>query len=127
MVDLQYKGDLVRILAGHRGQYPQGRGYGVAAALDGQLDDVFRIEIYGVRRKRRRRCMFDSLVHRQDRKVAGTSQPAVIKHGRQRAEHIDGPIAGDKDAVQKIRAGQVQGLFGKTFAGIGQQGFRLVA
>ena len=115
------------IAPGYRGQDAQGGGHGVAAPFDGQLDNIFRIKINGVGGKRRRRGMFNALVHRQDGQIAGPGQPAMIEHSRQGTQHVDGPVTGHKNPVQEIRTRQMQGFFGKTFACIGQQGFRLMA
>ena len=126
VVDLEDKGNFMGIAPGYRGQDPQGGGHGVAAAFDGQFDDIFRIKIDGVGRKGRRRRMLDALVHRQDGKITGPGQPAMIEQGGQGTQDVNGPITGHKYAVQEIRTRQMQGFFGKTFACIGQQRFRLM-
>jgi bifunctional DNA-binding transcriptional regulator/antitoxin component of YhaV-PrlF toxin-antitoxin module len=40
VVDLHDERDLVRVLAGHQPEHAEGRGHGVAAALDRELHDV---------------------------------------------------------------------------------------
>ena len=45
VVDFKDKRDFVGVFAGHAAKGPKGRGHGVAAGVQGQFDDVFRIEI----------------------------------------------------------------------------------
>ena len=78
VIDLDDEGDLVGVLAGEKPQHPDGGGDGVAAAFDGELDDVLGIEIHRVRRERCARRVLDALVDRQDRKVSAPRQTAVI-------------------------------------------------
>ena len=51
VIDFHDERDLVRVFAGDRAQHAKGRGHGVAAALDGELDDIFGVEILRIRRK----------------------------------------------------------------------------
>ncbi len=67
VVELDDERDLVGVLPGHGAQNAERRGHGVAAALDGQLDDVLRVEVDRVRREGSGPGMLDSLVHRQNR------------------------------------------------------------
>ena len=52
---------------------------GVASAFDGELHDVFGIEVHRVRRERCSGRMFDSLVHRKNRNVTRPRQTAGIE------------------------------------------------
>ena len=44
VIDFHQKGNPVRIFAPHGPENPKRRGYRVAAAFDGESDNVFRIE-----------------------------------------------------------------------------------
>ena len=48
VVELADEGDAVRVFAGHRAEHPEGRDHGIAAALDGQLHDLFAVEVGGI-------------------------------------------------------------------------------
>ena len=76
VVDLDDERNVVRVLARHRAEHAEGRRDGVAAALDGELDDVLRVEVGRVRRERRAGGVLDALVDRQNRQIAGVGQPA---------------------------------------------------
>jgi len=52
---------------------------GVGAALDGELDDVDRIEVDGIRSERRRPGVLDALVDGEDGHVARAGQTAGVE------------------------------------------------
>ena len=112
MVDLDDEGNLVRVLARHRAQHAEGRGHRVAAAFDGQLDDVFRVEIDRVGREGGAAGMLDALVHRQDGEVAGAAQAPVVEQGLQGAQHAGPDVFLRHHAVNEIGPGQVQHVLG---------------
>ncbi len=127
VVDLDDKGDPVGPLAGYRAQNAEGGGYGVAAALHGQLHDVLRIEVQGIRRERGTRRMFDTLIHRQDGQVSGSGQPAVVEHASHVSQDLYRPVADGQDAVDKIGARQMQLLLGNCLAIVLEQILALLA
>src|SRR6185312_1718190 len=79
MVDLDEEGDLVGIFAAHDAEYAKGGSDGAAARFDGQPDDVLGIEIHGVGSKGSAAAMLNALVYREDRKIAGVTQPAMAQ------------------------------------------------
>ena len=48
VVELADEGDAVRVFARHGAEDAEGRRHRVAAALDGELDDAFAVEVLGV-------------------------------------------------------------------------------
>src|SRR5688500_4813682 len=58
--------------------------------------------------------MFDALVHRQDRNVASPRKPAGVEQRLQADHHARGTIGRAKDALDEIRARQVQRLPGDS-------------
>ena len=82
----------------------------VAAALDGELDDVLGIEIDRVRRKRCAGGMLDALIDRQDRQVAGVREPPVAEQRLQAAQHAGLAVVHRHHAVHEIRPRQMQRL-----------------
>ena len=64
------KGNLVGILAGDGAENAIGGSDGVAAAFDGELDDVFAVKIVGILGKAGAAGMFDALIDGQDREIA---------------------------------------------------------
>ncbi len=67
VIDFDDEGNPVRILSGHHAENPQCGRHAAAAAFHGKFHDVSRIEIDGIRRKRRRGAVFNSLIHWQNR------------------------------------------------------------
>src|ERR1700743_3584204 len=78
MVYFNQKRNLMRILSGHDGQITKRSSHRVAAGLNSQLDDIFRVEVKRVFGKRCTRGMLNTLVDRQYRYITCTAQPAMI-------------------------------------------------
>ena len=110
VVDLHDEGNLVRIAARHGAQHAESRCYGVAAALKSEKEDIFRIEIVGIRSERSPGRMLDALIHGQDRDVARATQPAVRKDALQVAERRKIAIRSAPDAIHRIGTGQMEPL-----------------
>ena len=108
MVDLHYERDLVGIPAGAGSQHSERGGHGIALALDRQFDDVGCIEVDGIGGEASAGGMFDSLVDREDRQIAGASKPAVAEHCLQIAKDYRRPVAVHPYAVDKIWTWKVQ-------------------
>ena len=66
MIDLYDERNLMRVFTRDHSEHAIGRGNSVTTALDGELDDVLRIEIHGVRRERCSGRVLDALIDRQD-------------------------------------------------------------
>lgn len=71
--------------------------------------------------------MFDPLVHREDREVPGSCEPAMIGQGLQGTQHRDRTIGAEVQSVHKVRTGQVQRLLGDAGAAVLQQALGIVA
>ena len=56
--------------------------------------------------------MLDALVDRQDRQVAGAGQPAVADEPLEIRQHARVAVAGEIDAIDEVRAGQVSDSLG---------------
>ena len=74
MIYFDDKRDFVRVFSGDRAENAVGRSDGVAAAFDGEFDDIFRIEKFRIRRKTRACRMFDALIDGQNRKITRSRQ-----------------------------------------------------
>ena len=96
------------------------RKRGIAAALDGESDDVFRIEIGGVRGERSPRGVLDALIHGQDRDIARAAQPSVGENPLQTAQRTDAAVGFGPDAVHGVGSRQVQRLFVDGAAYVGE-------
>ncbi len=88
VIELDDKGNLVRILARYRTERPEGGNHGVAAAGDGELDDVLRVEVDRIGGKRSAGRVLDTLVDRQNGEVTGAGQPARVEELLQTAHHL---------------------------------------
>ena len=108
VVELDDERYLVCISACHGAQHAEGRSHGVTAALDGQPDDILRVEIGRVRGERRPGGVFDALIYGQDRDIARTGQAPVGEDPLQAAERPDVTVGFDPDLVDRIGCGQVK-------------------
>jgi len=110
VIDLYDEGNPVRVLAGHRAEDPERGGNRIATALDGQLDDVFSVEVIGILGEASAAGVFDALVDGQDREVAGAGEAAVVKQAMKIVENAKIPVRGGIDAIDEVGPGNVQAL-----------------
>jgi hypothetical protein len=106
----------VGVLASDGAEDAEGRGDGVAAAFDGQLDDVLGVEVERVRGEGSGRRVFDPLVNRQNREVPSVGEPPGVVEASEVVEDALVAVAGDEDAVDVVGARQVQGLLREPMA-----------
>ena len=104
VVDLHQERDLVRVLARDRAQHAEGGRDRVAAAFDGELDDVLRVEVIRVLGEAGAAGVLDALVDRQDRQIAGAAEAAVAEHALEVAEHAVVAVRNGEDAVDEVAA-----------------------
>ena len=116
MVELDDERYLVRISACHGAQHAEGRSHGIAAALDGQPDDILRVEIGRVGGERRPGGVFDALIHGQDRDIARTGQAPVRKEPLKIAQRPDVAVGLGPDAVYGVWARLVKPALVDGFA-----------
>ena len=115
------------VLAGDDAEDAEGGGDGVAAALDGQLDDVLGVEVGGVLGEAGAGGVLDALVDGEDRQVAGAGQAAGAEEALEVDEDPGVAVAGGEDAVDEIGAGEVERLLGDGLADVLQQAVGLGA
>ena len=87
VVELHEEGNLVRVFARDGAEHAEGGGDGVAAAFDGEFDDVFGIEIVGILGEAGAGGVFDALIDGQDGEVAGAGEAPVTEHALKIGEH----------------------------------------
>src|SRR5690606_16562037 len=110
VVDLEDERDLVGVLPRHGPEHAVRRGDGVAPALDGELDDLRRVEVVGVLGERGAGGVLDALVDGEDREVAGAGEAAVTVELLERAEDGDGAGRVLPDRAPERGAGEVEAL-----------------
>ena len=110
----------VRIFPGHGPEHAEGRSHGIAAALEGQLHDVLRIEIGGIRGERGPRGVLDALIHGQDRDIARAAQAAVRENPPEAAQRADVAVGIRPDALHGVGSRQVQRLLVDRAAYVGE-------
>ena len=108
------------VAAGDRAQYAERRGDGVASALDGQPDDVFRVEIERIGRERGACRVFDALIDGQDRDISRSAQPPVVEDAAQGHERGNTAVGGDPQLVDSLWRGSVDQRFVDRLAGMSQ-------
>ena len=116
MIDLHDEGDLVGILACHGAEHTECGGHGVATAFDGQLDDVFGIEVDGVRGEGCTGGVLDALVNGEDGDVARAGQAAVPVEGGEAVERLRIPVGIEPHAIDGVGTGRVDQFLVDGFA-----------
>ena len=127
VVELDDEGDAVGVAPRHRAQHPEGGRHRVAPALDGQLDDVLRVEVARVRREGRRGGVLDALVDREDRHVAGATQAPVVVERLEAAQHLRRAVAVHQHALDVVGARQREVVGGDALRHVGEQRVGLFA
>jgi hypothetical protein len=121
VVDLEHEGNAMRVATCHRAEDTERRGDRVAAAFDGQLHDVFGVEVQRVSREGGAGGVLDSLVDGQDGDVARPSQTAVVDDGLKVAKHLRRTVGQRPDAVHEIASGEVKRRLRNAFAYVTEQ------
>ncbi len=127
VIDLYDERDFVGVLARDRAEHAEGGSHGVAAAFDGQLDDIPAVKVIGILGEARAAGVLDALVDGQDREIPRTAKPAVAEHPLEIGEYAEVAVRRRVDAVDKVRAGKMQALLGDLRRLESQQGIRLCA
>ena len=120
VIDLHYEGDLVGILTSHSAKDTVRGGHGIATAFDGQLDDVFGIEVDGVRGERCAGRVLDTLVNGEDGDVSRTSQAAVVVEGGDAVQRLRIAVGIEPNAIDGVGSRRVNQALVNGFALVGQ-------
>ena len=115
------------VFPGNRAEHAECGGDGVAAAFDGKLDDIFRVEVDRLRREARAGGMLDALVHRKDRHVPGACEATVILDRVEIAQDGRCSIAERDHPIDKIRTREMQERLVKTLSFVREQIIRVGA
>ena len=108
MVDFDDEGDFVRVFARHGAQHAESRGDGIATALDGESDDVFRIEIQRIRSERSPCRVFDPLIYRQNGYISGIGQSSLHQQSPHIIQGREIPVAIHPNLFNNIRPWSVE-------------------
>jgi len=108
VVELDDERQLVGVTAGDRAEHADRRGHRVAAALDGELDEVLGIEVHRVGREGRAGGVLDALVDGEDRDVARAREAPGVRQPVEPAERLRVAVGVDPQAVDEVGAGQVE-------------------
>ena len=112
MIDFDDEGNFVGVLAGDGAENAEGGGDGVAAALDGELDDIFAVEIVGILGEAGACGMLDALVDGEDREIAGLAEAAGAEEPLEIGEDTNVAVGEGIDAVDEIGAGEMKAVLG---------------
>src|SRR6266852_2716875 len=112
VIHLHDEGDFVGVFARDGAEDAESGSHGVAAAFDGQLDDVAAVEIIGIFGEAGAAGVLDALVNGQDGEIAGAAEAAVAEEALEIGEDAYVAVGRRVDAVDKVRAGKMQALFG---------------
>src|SRR5581483_2508908 len=123
VIDFDDKGNLVGVLPRHHAEHAKGGSDGVAAAFDGEADDVFGVKVIGILGEAGAAGMFDALVNGEDGEIASAGEASVIVKTREIGEDAVVAVGVGKDAVYEIRTGEMQTGFGNLGIGKAEQGF----
>lgn len=108
VVDLDHEGNLVGVLAADDAEDAEGGTDGVASAFDGELDNVFGVEVGRVFGEGGSGGVLDALVDGEDAEVAGSGEATVVIHRFERTEGLVVPVGSGHDAIYKVTAGEVE-------------------
>jgi hypothetical protein len=112
VIDFHNERDFVGVLARDRTENAECGSDGVAAAFDGELDDVAAVEIIRIFREARAAGVLDALVHGENRKIAGAAKAAVAEHALQIGKHANVAISRGVNAIDEVRAREMETLLG---------------
>jgi len=107
VVELHDEGNFVRIFVSDRAKNSEGRGDRVAFAFDGELDDVFRVEIVRILGEAGSRRVLDALINGKNRDIAGMSEAPVAKDALKIGKYPNISVRCGVDAVDKIGTGKM--------------------
>ena len=111
MVQLDDKRYLVCIFACHGAQHTECGCHGITPSFNGQLYDVFGIEIKRIGGERRSCRMFYPLIHRQDGDIPGIGQTPVPVQGLQALQGAYIPVGIHPYLIYHIRSRNMDKLF----------------
>src|SRR5579871_6201358 len=116
VIELYKEGNLVRILARHGAKYAERGGDGVASAFNRKLHNVFAIEIVGILCKACAGRVLNSLINRENREITCSCKATRVEHTLKTREYTRITVRWCEDAIDEVRAWQVQALF-RNFRG----------
>ena len=112
VIDFYDEGNFVRVFAGDGTEDAVSGSDGVAAAFDGELDDVFTVEIVGILGEAGAGRVLDALINRENGEVAGVTEASGAEEALEIGEDTDVAIGEGVDAVDEIGAGEMQAFLG---------------
>src|SRR5438552_2235220 len=127
VIDFDDEGNFVSVLASDRAENAKSRGDGVALAFDSELDDVFAVEVVGVFREAGAGGVLDALIDGKNREIASVTQAAVAEHALKTSEHAHVTVGEGVDAVDEVRAGELQAILGDFRRFEAEKGFSFCA
>ena len=127
VVDLNDKGNLVRVFARDGTQNAKGRSDSVATAFDREFDDIFRIKIGRVFCEAGARGVLDALIYGEDGNISGAGKAAGIVDPLEIIQNALVPVCVGENAIHKIRARQMEHVFGDGLGCVVEEVVGLVA
>ncbi len=124
VIDFYEEGNFVGVFARDGAEDAEGGGDGVAAALDGQLDDIFTVEVDGVFGEAGAGGVLDALIDGENGEIAGAAEAAVMEHAAEIGDDAGIAVGVQPDAVDEIGTGKMEKVLGdfgiaETEQGIG--------
>ncbi len=107
VIHLNDEGNLVGVFTRDGAENAIRRSYRVAAAFNGQFDDIFTIEIIGILREAGTRRVLDALIDGEDRKIARATEASVKKETLRLTRTRGLRSLTTVNTINKVRAGDV--------------------
>ncbi len=123
MVNLNHERNLVGVAARNAAEYAEGGANRVTAAFDGELHDVFTVEVNRVLSERCASGVFDALVDREDRNVTGVGEATRAVEALEVSEDAVAAVRGAEGVLNPIGARQVDLLLLDLRAAESEEGF----
>ena len=111
MVNLNHERNFVSVAARDAAEYTESRTDGVTATFDGELHDIFTVEINRVLSERSTGGVFDALVNRENGNVTGVREATRTVEALEVGENTVAAIRGAERVLNPIGTRQVDLLF----------------
>ena len=125
MVNLNHERNFVSVATRDAAEYTESRTDGVTATFDGELHDIFTVEVDGVLSERCTSGVFDTLVNWENGNVTSVSEATRTVEALEVGENAVAAIGGAERVLNPISTRLVDLLFFKFRRIDAQEGLRI--
>src|ERR1035438_4834822 len=111
VIQFDEEGNFVRVFPRHRAEYAEGRSDSVTAPFDGELHDIFAVEIIRVLGKTGPGGMLNALINGKNGKISSAAEAAMEEEAIQIVQYAQIAVGYSINAINKIGTGKMQAFF----------------